>query len=61
MKAIVDEDLCIASGNCEASCPKVFKVIDGVSRVQVDPVPKEAEQCARDAVDGCPAGAIRVE
>ncbi len=61
MKARVDEDLCIGSGNCEETCPAVFKVVDGVSRVQVDEVPEAEESKVKQAVDGCPTGAISVE
>jgi len=60
MKVKVNEDVCVGSGNCEATCPKIFKVIDGISRVQVDTVPKEEEECARQAVNGCPVGAISI-
>jgi ferredoxin len=60
MKAKVDQDLCIGSGNCESSCPKIFKVVDGKSQVQRDPVPSEEEDCVSEAVNGCPAGAITV-
>jgi ferredoxin len=45
MKAKVDQDVCIGSGNCEATCPKVFKVVDAKSQVQVDPVPPSEEDC----------------
>jgi len=61
MKAVVNEDLCIGSGNCEETCPVVFKVVDGISRVQLDVVPADEEKKVRQAVDGCPAGAISVE
>jgi ferredoxin len=61
MKAIVDEDLCIGSGNCEDTCSAVFKVVDGISRVQVDVVPEAEEKNAKAAADGCPAGAISIE
>ena len=61
MKASVDEDLCIGSGNCEDTCPAVFKVVDGISQVQADPVPEGEEKNAQAAADGCPAGAISVE
>jgi ferredoxin len=61
MKAVVDEDLCIGSGNCEETCPAVFKVVDGISQVQVDFVPEAEEKNATAAADGCPAGAISVE
>jgi len=61
MKATVDKDVCIGSGNCESSCPKVFKVVDGISQVQVNPVPPEEEDCVKGAGEGCPSGAISVE
>ncbi len=61
MKAKVDKDVCIGSGNCESTCPKVFKVVDGTSRVQVDPVPPDQEDCVKDAEKGCPSGAISAE
>jgi ferredoxin len=61
MKARVDEDLCIGSGNCEETCPAVFKVVDGISQVQVDVVPESDEKNAKAAADGCPAGAISIE
>jgi ferredoxin len=61
MKAVVSEDLCIGSGNCEDTCPGVFKVVDGVSRVQVEVVPQEEENKVQQAVDGCPGGAISIE
>lgn len=52
MKAKVDQDACIGSGNCEATCPNVFKVVDGKSHVQVDPVPADGEDCVGQAVGG---------
>jgi len=58
MKAKVDKSVCIGSGNCEATCPDIFQVVGGKSEVQVDTVPAEQEDCVRDAVAGCPAGAI---
>ena len=61
MKALVDEDICIGSGNCEDTCPAVFQVLDGVSKVQMDKVPQEEEDNVRDAVDGCPVSAITIE
>jgi ferredoxin len=61
MKALVNEDLCIGSGNCEETCPAVFKVVDGTSQVQVDVVPADEEKKVKQAVDGCPTGAISVE
>jgi ferredoxin len=61
MRARVDKDACIGSGNCEATCPKIFKVVDGKSTVQKNPVPTEEEACVREAVDGCPVSAITAD
>lgn len=60
MKALVEEDICVGSGICEDTCPRVFHVVNGVSKVQVDEVPKE-EDNVRDAVDGCPVSVIVTE
>jgi ferredoxin len=61
MKAKVDENLCAGASECEATCSKVFKVIDGISNVQVDPVPPDAEETCRQAAENCPMGAISIE
>jgi ferredoxin len=61
MKAKVDKDTCIGSGNCEATCPKIFKVVGGKSTVQMDPVPEGEENCVLEAIDGCPVDAISEE
>ena len=61
MKAKVDEDLCVGTGDCERICPAVFKVVEGVSQVQVGEVPSDAEDACRDAAGSCPTGAISVE
>jgi ferredoxin len=58
MKVSVDKETCIGSGNCEASCPNVFEVVDGVFNVKVNPVPVDEQDCAENAVSGCPTGAI---
>ena len=58
MKVSVDQDVCIGSGNCEATCPEVFEVRDGKSHVKVETVPAEVEDRAQEAVDGCPVQAI---
>ena len=59
MKAIVDENACVGTGNCELACPKVFKVVGGISKVLVETVPKEEEGRVKEAVDDCPMDAIR--
>ncbi len=60
MKVEVDEDLCIGSMSCEITCPEVFKVVDGISQVQVDEVPAEVEDRCREAVENCPVAAIKI-
>lgn len=60
MKVEVDPEICIGSGNCVATCPKVFELKDNVAHVKVDTVPPEEEECAREAVDGCPVSAISI-
>jgi ferredoxin len=60
MKVEVDEDVCVGSMVCEDVCPEVFQVVEGLSRVKVDEVPTELEGKVREAVDGCPVGAIRI-
>lgn len=61
MKARVDEVVCVGSGNCEAICPAVFKVVDGVSTVKVNVIPSDQLLAVRKAVKACPTGAITVE
>lgn len=41
MKASVDQDVCIGSGNCQATCPEVFEVRDGKSHVKMQTVPED--------------------
>ena len=58
MKYKVNE-LCIGCGLCEAVCPEVFSLKDGGTAVAVDTdVPKELEANAKEAMTGCPVGAI---
>ena len=61
MKAKVDEDICIGTGNCADTCPEVFELVNGISQVKVDEVPAELEDKVRLAVDDCPVSAISVE
>ena len=60
MKVEVDDSLCIGSGNCVDTCPKVFELVDGISQVKVDAVPAGEEGNVREAVDGCPVTAITI-
>jgi ferredoxin len=61
MKAIVDQDTCIGCELCPEVCPAVFRMAGDKAEAYVDPVPADAEECARDAADQCPVAAIAVE
>lgn len=58
---MVDHDLCIGCGNCEAECPEVFEVRDdGLAHVICDDVSPELYGCVRDAKESCPVDAISI-
>jgi len=58
MKVIVDKDLCISCGACQAICDDVFE-IDEISEVKVDVVPQEFEDLVVEAIESCPTDAIK--
>ncbi|EQB85967.1 ferredoxin [Clostridium punense] len=61
MKAAVNKDECISCGLCPSLCPEVFEFEDdGKAGVVVDVVPKESEDCAKEAEASCPTSAIEV-
>ncbi|BBZ20447.1 ferredoxin [Mycolicibacterium gadium] len=61
MKVAADRDLCISAGNCVMSAPAVFdQDDDGIVVVLVDEVPAGEEAHVRDAVQLCPAEALRI-
>lgn len=60
MKLKVDDSVCIGCGACEAICGKCFRINDeGVAEVIVKAIPEEEKENAIDAMEGCPAGAIK--
>jgi ferredoxin len=63
MKVLVDQDKCVASGQCVLAAPEVFdqRDADGVA-VVLDPSPSDAlEEEVHQAALVCPALAITVE
>jgi len=58
MNFIVNQELCIGCGACEATCPEVFELVDDKSQVKLNPVPEEFQVSALDAENGCPVSAI---
>jgi ferredoxin len=59
MRVSVDEELCVASGQCEMICPEVFEV-DMVSEVKEEHPDESLHEQVRQAADACPSGAILV-
>lgn len=73
MKVWIDQDLCTGAGECVRACPRVFELVDGVSRVKegaqlMEPgpnglasVPPELKDAVLGAVDACPSECIFIE
>jgi len=62
MKPVVDHNLCIGCGNCEDTCPEVFRLeADGLAYAIVESPGEELYDCVRDAADSCPVDAISIE
>ncbi len=60
MRPVVDEEMCIGCGNCEAICPLVFQLTDDKSRV-IDPDACDIADCCEAAEENCPVEAITLE
>lgn len=58
-KLLIDTEVCIACGNCETSCPEVFKVDHEKNHAVVitDDYEKYTAKI-EDAIDECPVQAI---
>ena len=52
-------DACIGCGLCEGTCPAVFHMNDaGTAEAREEEVPESELAAAKEAQEGCPAGAI---
>ena len=60
MNVSIRSEKCIGCGMCAAAAPGVFAIVGAVSTVRRQPEPAE-ENRARDAANGCPVNAIRIE
>ncbi len=62
MKAVIDRDGCISCELCADTCPEVFRMAeDGLAEAYVDEIPKEVEDAADEAAEGCPTSVISIE
>ncbi|WP_405883778.1 ferredoxin [Streptomyces sp. NBC_01136] len=63
MKVIVDQNKCVASGQCVLSAPEVFdqREEDGIVVLRVETPPEGLADDVRQAVALCPAQAIWLE
>jgi len=65
LRAKVDDDLCIACGNCIETCPEVYEWNDdeslAISKYVNEDVPEDLEECAREGLESCPVEAITEE
>jgi ferredoxin len=62
MNPKVDAGLCIGCGNCEETCPEVFRLeSDGLAHVIVESPSADLYACVRDAEASCPVDAISIE
>ena len=63
MKVKVNEDKCIGCGNCVAlSESQIFDFNDaGLAECIQNPIPKDLEETAKEAIIQCPTGAIEEE
>lgn len=59
MKVIVNKDLCIGCGACQAIVPSVFELEDdGLAKAIDSNIDTDLKEEVIDAVEGCPTSAI---
>ncbi len=61
MTVLIDQDGCIACGQCMQICPEVFKEReDGKAYAAVEDLPPDAQNKAVEAQECCPVSVIEV-
>jgi ferredoxin len=63
MKVLIDQDRCVASGQCVLAAPSVFdqRDEDGIAVLLTDTPSADAVEGTREAARICPALAIEVD
>ena len=59
MKVKVLEENCISCGACEAICPEVFELQDGISTVIKEDITDKEKESVVEAIESCPTSAIQ--
>ena len=54
----IEEEDCIACGNCEAVCPEVFRLNENLGHSEVINPQGAPEEKIQEAMDQCPAQCI---
>jgi ferredoxin len=63
MKIVLDQDKCVASGQCVLAAPEVFdqRDSDGIAVLLRERPAEQGVDAVEDAARICPAAAIRIE
>jgi ferredoxin len=56
---VINEEECIACGNCEAVCPEVFRLNESLGHSEVVSPKGAPEEKIKDAMEQCPVQCIR--
>jgi len=60
MRVEITSDECTGCGYCVDICPDVFGIRDDRVEIRADPVPTVLAGQVQEAIENCPAGAIRI-
>lgn len=60
-KIIIDPELCIGCGSCEAIAPDYFQLDDDGKAKAIKEYSDDEKDIIKEAINTCPAGAISIE